>query len=126
MKLFDSNILIYAAKPRYDKLRHMIATEPFLVSSISKVEVFGYQGLDEDESRLLSRWFSKAKVHPITDRVLHRAIELRQRRKVGVVDAIIAGTALLLEAELVTRNTEDFDWISGLKLSNPFDDETKS
>jgi len=34
-------------------------------------------------------------------------------------DAIIAGTALAYDLTLVTRNTEDFQWIDGLSLLNP-------
>jgi toxin FitB len=36
-------------------------------------------------------------------------------------DAIIAGTALVYELTLVTRNIDDFRWIAELNLLNPFD-----
>jgi predicted nucleic acid-binding protein len=36
-------------------------------------------------------------------------------------DALVAGTALVHEQTLVTRNVEDFHWIQGLSLLNPFD-----
>jgi predicted nucleic acid-binding protein len=36
-------------------------------------------------------------------------------------DAIIAGTALVHQRTLVTRNIQDFRWISDLELLNPFD-----
>jgi hypothetical protein len=35
-------------------------------------------------------------------------------------DALVAGTALVHGLTLVTRNTEDFDWIPGLPLFDPF------
>lgn len=36
-------------------------------------------------------------------------------------DAIIAGTALIYELTLVTRNVTDFRWIPELNLLNPLD-----
>jgi predicted nucleic acid-binding protein len=38
-------------------------------------------------------------------------------------DALVAGTALVYGLTLVTRNAEDFQWIQGLSLLNPFDTE---
>ena len=36
-------------------------------------------------------------------------------------DSLIAATALVWDHELVTRNTEDFAWIEGLRVINPFE-----
>jgi toxin FitB len=38
-------------------------------------------------------------------------------------DALVAGTALVHGLTLVTRNVDDFQWIQGLSLLNPFDVE---
>jgi toxin FitB len=38
-------------------------------------------------------------------------------------DAIIAAMALVHDLTLVTRNIEDFQWISELSLLNPIDPE---
>ena len=35
-------------------------------------------------------------------------------------DALVAGTALAYNLTLVTRNTDDFEWIAGLSTMNPF------
>ena len=52
-------------------------------------------------------------------------VALRQQRKMSLGDALIAGTALLHGLTLVTRNAEDFHWIQGLSLLNPFEDESQ-
>jgi predicted nucleic acid-binding protein len=57
--------------------------------------------------------------------IVDRAIQLRRQRKIGLADSFIAATALDYEIQLVTRNTSDFDWIDGLKLLNPMQDEAK-
>jgi predicted nucleic acid-binding protein len=40
-------------------------------------------------------------------------------------DALIAATALVHDLTLVTRNVEDFQWIQGLLLLNPFEAESR-
>jgi toxin FitB len=47
------------------------------------------------------------------------AIRLRQRRRMALGGAIIAGTALAHERILATHNTDDFRWIGESKLSDP-------
>ena len=53
--------------------------------------------------------------------MLIRAVALRQQKRMTLGDAIIAGTVLLCELTLVTRNVDDFRWIAELNLLNPFD-----
>ena len=38
-----------------------------------------------------------------------------------LADSILAATALENDLELVSRNVDDFKWIAGLRLVNPFD-----
>ena len=44
LMLLDSDILIYAAKPRYAALRQVIAEQAPVVSVISYIEILGYHG----------------------------------------------------------------------------------
>ena len=50
---------------------------------------------------------------PLTDAVAEQAINLRQQRRMGLGDSIIAATAITHNLTLVTHNTEDFRWIAG-------------
>ena len=59
-------------------------------------------------------------VLPLTESVEERAIALRQERKMGLADAIIAATALVHGLTFVTRNVDDFKHIARLRLFNPF------
>jgi hypothetical protein len=118
--LIDSNIIIYAAKPERAELRKLIAEQTPSVSAVSYVEVLGYHKLSEQEREYLEAFFAAASVLAISDNVLMQAVKLRQVRKMTLGDALIAGTALAYDLALVTRNTEDFDWVDGLTLLNPF------
>jgi toxin FitB len=121
--LLDSNILIYAAQLGYARLRRFIADHAPAVSAVSYVEVLGYHQLVDEERQYLEEFFRLAQVLPLSQAVLDQAVALRQQRKMSLGDALVAGTALVHGLTLVTRNVEDFHWIQGLSLLNPFDEE---
>ena len=64
-------------------------------------------------------FFQNAEILPLTDAIAQQAVTLRQQRRIGLGDAIIAATAMVHDLALVTHNTEDFRWISGLELLDP-------
>lgn len=51
--------------------------------------------------------------------VLERAAQLRQLKKMGLGDSLIAGTAVQHDLTLVTHNIDDFLWIEGLDVLDP-------
>jgi predicted nucleic acid-binding protein len=117
--LLDSNIIIYAAQPEHTALRQFVADHAPAVSVISYIEVLGYHRLSEEEHQFLERFFQVAEVLPLSNAVVQWAIRLRQRRRMALGDAIVAGTALAHGRILVTHNTDDFRWISEIKLLDP-------
>ena len=124
--LLDSNIIIYAAQPQHEFLREYLSTIPMEVSAISKVETLGYSALSEEEKEYLEEFFRMVVVLPLEESVLNRATLLRQQRKMSLGDALIAGTALAYNLTLITRNTQDFRWVDGLKLIDPFKKDSTS
>lgn len=119
--LVDSNIIIYAAKPEYLNIRQFIAEHAPAVSAISYVEVLGYHKLVDQERTLLEAFFATAPLIALSQAVLDHAVKLRQVRRMTLGDALVSSTALVHDLTLVTRNIDDFKWIAGLKLLNPFD-----
>jgi toxin FitB len=117
--LIDSNIIIYAAKPEHQALRRFIAKHAPAVSVISYVEVLGYHRLTEQDRRYFEDFFIAAPLLQISTEILERATQLRQERPIGLGDALIGATALVHGLQLLTANTEDFQWISDLRISNP-------
>ena len=124
MWLIDTNIWLYAAakqKECVDFLDAASESEWTGYSAITRLELFGFPDLKpEDEKRLneLLQGFSEAEVNAL---VIDKAIEVRRGRRVRAPDAIIAATALVMGATLVTRNTDDFKGIKGLRLMNPYE-----
>ena len=124
--LIDSNIIIYAAQPSYLVLRQFIATHAPAISAISYVEVLGYHGLSQAEKQHFAAFFAAATVLPITQPILDEAVALRQQRKMTLGDALIAATCLVHRLTVVTRNTKDFTWITGLTVLDPLTGGTTS
>jgi predicted nucleic acid-binding protein len=120
--LVDSNIIIYAVRAEDTILRPFFAQNLPKVSIISRIEVLGYHKLTDDVRKRLEALFNWLRPLPLTDRIVEKAIQLRQQRKLSLGDALIAGTALENRLTLVTRNIRDFSWIDGLVLLDPFHD----
>ena len=121
--LLDSNIIIYSAKPGSATLRSFLEGIRRYVSVISYIESFGYQNLTPEEFRQLETIFRRTQILPLTDDIAEQAISLRQQRRMGLGDSIIAATAMIHSLTLVTRNTEDFRRIGGLQLLDPLSNQ---
>jgi len=119
MKLLDSNILIYAAEPGREDLRERILAEPAAVSVATIVEVLGYHLLTREEEADLRALLNELIIFPADLNIAERAVGLRQQRKMGLGDAVIAATALVHDLPLLTRNVDDFKNVAGLRVENP-------
>ena len=124
--LLDSNIIIYSAQPENAQLRELIAEYTPAVSALSYLEVLGYHLLKEEQRQYFEEFFQVAQVLPISQDVLNQAVILRQQKRMTLGDAIIAGTALVYGLTLITRNTDDFRWITQVRLWNPFESDKPS
>ena len=118
--LIDSNITIYVSQQRYDGLSDFLASLPNRsVSIVSYIEALGYHRLIESERIFLETFFLNTNILPLSDAIARQAVSLRQQRRMGLGDAIIAATAIVHSLTLITHNTEDFRWITGLELLDP-------
>ena len=119
MLLFDSNIIIYSAKPAFIQLRELALSNEVCCSAISRLEVLGFHQLRESERKILKEIFNELIEFDISVEVIDRAIEIRSIRTTTVGDSIIAATALLYDLTLVTNNEKDFRHLRDLKIRNP-------
>ena len=117
--LIDSNIVIYASQPQYDVLRLFLDSARRSVSIVSYIEALGFHSLTDDAEEYITNLLQGSQVLPLTEIIAQQAVSLRQQRRMGLGDAIIAATAITHNLALVTHNTEDFRWINGLELMDP-------
>lgn len=91
------------------------------ISIIVRIETLGFNG-DESEMQKLKDFLSLAKIYYVDDLIADKTIDLRKTyRKLKLGDAIIAATALTNNLTLISRNTKDFEDISGLTCINPYE-----
>lgn len=117
--LLDSNIIIYAAEEGREKLQDWLEDRAISTSTICRIEVLGYPGLDGAKKQWLADFFHKIPVHELTHDVVEAAIRVRQQKRMGIADAIIAATALVHRLKLATHNVDDFKHIKGLEIIDP-------
>jgi toxin FitB len=120
MMLLDSNILIYGANGENPGLDAILDRTDLAAASVTRIETLGLHRLSEVERAWLETTFERMKIMSLDEAVAARAIVLRQERKMGLADAIIAATALVHNLKLVTRNEQDFKHVTGLRVVNPF------
>jgi len=121
MILFDTNIIIYSAQEEGAYLHDIFENEGGHYSVVTMVETLGFHKMDKRQEGYLKLIFQRLKPLPITDPIIFKAIELRQKRKMTLGDALIAATAVIHNCTLYTRNVKDFDWITDLQIHNPMD-----
>lgn len=126
--LIDSDWVIdhLAGVPEATELLSKLSAEGIAISIITYMESF--QGtLREDDPRTaqakLDTFLEAAPVLPFTPGVARRCALLREtlarqkkRVRARALDLLVAATALEYNLTLVTRNTDDYDDIPGLKL----------
>ena len=122
--LLDSNIIIYAVQNHNPELLALTQAPESSTSIVSYVEVLGYLNLSEESKQAFERIFATIRIFPLNLAIADRAVALRQIRRMGLGDAIIAATALEHDLTLLTRNTRDFRQITNLRLINPITDNS--
>jgi predicted nucleic acid-binding protein len=120
--LLDSNVFIEGAAGVSHAATALIkaaAVEWCGFSALSRLEVFGFPNLTPQDEQLFETLLSQFHEVPISATVIQRAIQVRKQIKIKMPDAIIAATALVENAELVTRNVSDFRKVPGLNVIDP-------
>jgi predicted nucleic acid-binding protein len=87
-----------------------------LYSVVTRCELFGGRGADEDVVRALLAPFVEI---PVDRDIAEAAGRIRREMRVSTADALIAATALQSEAAVLTRNRRDFERVTGLRLRTP-------
>jgi predicted nucleic acid-binding protein len=122
MKLLDTSVAIDHLRglpPAVDLLGDLIeAGEVLLASEVVRFELLA--GVRKGEVETLEQFFSALSWVPVGEEVSRAAGALTQshrRAHSGIDDAnyLIAATALLLEADLLTTNVRHFPMLTGLE-----------
>ncbi|HEY7202630.1 MAG TPA: type II toxin-antitoxin system VapC family toxin [Candidatus Dormibacteraeota bacterium] len=116
MKLFDSTVLIAHLRgvpAATELILQAVGEDEAACSVLSRVEIEG--GMRSAERTAVSRLFTALRLEPVTDLIARRAGEhLRAHPGIDVVDYVIAATAEVHGAQLLTLNVKHFPMVRGL------------
>lgn len=122
MRLLDTSVAIdhlRGSPLAVDLLRSLIeAGETLLASEVVRFELLA--GVRKKEVEALEQFFSVLSWVPVGEEVARTAGSLAQRHRrahggIDDADYLIAATALLLDADLLTTNVRHFPMIAGLE-----------
>jgi predicted nucleic acid-binding protein len=107
--LLDSNTVIdYIAGLYSDKAVqwfNQLIDEEINVSVITKIEVLSFDPDKDDNYPILVDFLEASNIFELTENVVSKTIQIRQKQKIKLPDAVIASTALVNGLILVSRNT---------------------
>lgn len=117
--LIDTNAIIDFSENKLSSqsrafLSQILDDEP-CISVVTKIELLGFSGIKQP----LIDFVNESVVVGLTDEVIDQTITLRRKYKIKLPDAIIAATALVQGATVVSHNTRDFQHIKKLKCVDP-------
>lgn len=123
MEVVDTSIFIdhfRGYKPATDFFNSLKDSSLFF-SALSETELLVGKSCDDFNKResilqFLKRW----KKFDVTNPIAVKAGDLRRLYNITITDAIIAATALVNDAELLTRDIDDFKQIRELKVKSPY------
>lgn len=98
-------------------MNDVIDAEPN-ISVITKIEVLGFNAPPQ-HYKILSNFIDDVTTLELTTNVVEACIQIRQKNKIRLPDAIIAATALIYDLVLISRNISDFKNIDGLVVVDP-------
>lgn len=102
----DTNFILGLLKSSPDTLalinERQIESHQCAYSAITRMELLGFPGITRAEETLIRHKLARLTYLPITLIVEDVAIRLRRTRKVKLPDAIIAASALVVGAEVLT------------------------
>lgn len=108
--LLDSNVIILASKEEIDIELLLSAYDEFHVSTITFMEVYGFEFANPDEEDLINDIFANLEITEVNVKIAKQAIIYRKNKikKIKLPDAIILATAKYIGAELITDDWDDF------------------
>jgi len=122
--LLDSNVWIdaLAGLPHGASVLRAARQRPevwIVFSAITRIEVLGFPNLTEPESAAIRQLLNEFEEVPLSKAVIDQTILIRKAARVKVPDALIAASAQLIQATVVTRITSDFERVPGITVVHP-------
>jgi tRNA(fMet)-specific endonuclease VapC len=107
--ILDTNAIIHFLQGDHDTVQFVENSEKVGISVISKLVFLSFDGLTEKDKIIFSKFCDRVHQYDLShnDHDLHNLIiEIRKRYKLKLPDSIIAATAIMNDAVLLTKDKE--------------------
>ena len=122
-ELLDTNILIYYSthheRGRWLLERSRSGRSRFGISIVTEAELFAKPGLQDEEILILDELLASFEIIPVNSSIARWGGMYRSKYRMGLADALIAGTARHLDLPLYTYNSKDFTSVPQLRVVEP-------
>ena len=99
--VLDTNVVLYHLGGR---LQNPLVKRKYIISIITEIELLSYSRIQADEINTIQNFISQITVVELRNSIKTETILLRRNYNLKVPDAIIAATALRLNATLMTND----------------------
>ncbi len=100
--LLDTNAIIYLLKGKIKQLP-ISNNDDILISFVTKIELLSYKGLAEEEEKI-GELLNYYNLLLIDDDLINKTIDIRRNHGLKLPDAIIAASAIIKGAVLITSD----------------------
>jgi predicted nucleic acid-binding protein len=120
--LLDTNIIIHLSYGELNTSDFSSSGDRLCISAITYMEALGYPFKTKEDESFVKMLCNSFDLLDLTKPIIEKTIEIRKKSKIKLPDAIIAASALVNNAALVTNNVKDFKTIDGISIINPIPD----
>ena len=119
--LIDTNTVIeYLNNTLPHNAASLIEKTDSHISVITRMEMLAWPKATLLHIQYLQSFINASVVFNLEEPIILKAIEIRKNYRVKLPDSIVAGTAVVYNLALITRNRVDFEKIEGLKVIDPY------
>ena len=108
MIVFDTNIIIYYIQEIPNVVnwvdKAQMRGEELAVSAMTLVELFSYPNITHDEIFAIERWCNIVFIVDVDVVIARQASLIRRNYNLTAVDSVIAASAMILSADLITND----------------------
>jgi len=101
--ILDTNMVIYLQK---GVLAEPLPLGDYAISIITEIELLSYHALSTEQRGWLKRFVQDIEVVELNQRIKDKTIYLRKEFRLKIPDAIIASTAMISEAILLSNDRD--------------------
>jgi hypothetical protein len=110
----DTNILVNLAEGKKEVDQYLEGNSLF-ISVISEIELLGWHKITNQQKNFFQKLLNDCTVIGLINPIKELSIELRQKHRIKLPDAVIAASSIYLDIPLITQD-QGFERIKNLNL----------